>query len=245
MSGPFDLSGRTALVTGSTRGLGLALARALAGAGAHVLVNGRSAADAERVAAELGGVAAPFDVTDDAAVAAAAAALPPVDVLVNNAGITFRRPLLETTPEEWRRVLDTNLTSAFVVARAVVPGMIERGRGKVVNVGSVMVELARATTGAYAAAKGGLRMLTRTMCAEWAPHGIQANGISPGYFRTDLTEPLQRDEAFTRWLAARVPAGRWAEPDELGGAVVFLASPASDFVNGHMLVVDGGMTAVV
>jgi gluconate 5-dehydrogenase len=123
--------------------------------------------------------------------------------------------------------------------------MIDRGRGKVVNVGSVMVELARGTTGAYAAAKGGLRMLTRTMCAEWAPHGIQANGISPGYFRTDLTEPLQRDEAFTRWLTARVPAGRWAEPHELGGAVVFLASPASDFVNGHMLVVDGGMTAVL
>ena len=245
MTDLFDLTGRTALVTGSTRGLGRALAQALADAGAHVVVNGRSAAAVEAVAAELGGLAAPFDVTDDAAVGAAVRKLPPLDVLVNNAGITFRRPLLETTPEEWRKVLDTNLTSAFVVARAVAPGMIDRGRGKIVNVGSVMVELARETTAAYAAAKGGLRMLTRSMCAEWAALGIQANGISPGYFRTDLTQPLQQDERFTAWLTARVPARRWAQPEELGGAVVFLASAASDFVNGHMLVVDGGMTAVV
>ena len=242
----FDLSGRTALVTGSTRGLGLALARTLADAGARIAVNGRSREAAEEVAATLpDAVSAPFDVTDADAVAAGIDALGPVDILVNNAGITLRRPLLETTLEEWRTVLETNLTSAFVVARAVAPGMIERGQGKIVNVGSVMSVLARETTGAYAAAKGGLRMLTRTMCAEWARHGIQANAIAPGYFRTDLTAPLTENEEFTRWLERRVPAGRWAEPEELGGAVVFLSSPASGFVNGHMLVVDGGMTAVV
>jgi gluconate 5-dehydrogenase len=142
-------------------------------------------------------------------------------------------------------MLDVNLTSAFLVSRALAPGMIERGRGKIVNVCSLMSELARPTTGAYAATKGALKMLTRSMCAEWAPHGIQANGIAPGYVRTDLTAPLQADPDFDAWLRARVPAGRWGEPDELGGAVVFLASPASDFVNGQLLFVDGGLSAVV
>ena len=234
----FDLSGRTALVTGSTRGLGLALARALADAGARVAINGRSqeAVDA---------VAAPFDVTDEAAVAAAIDRLGPVDVLVNNAGMTMRRPLEEFSLAEWERMLAVNLTSAFLVARAVVPGMIERGCGKIVNVGSVMSEVARPTVASYAATKGGLKLLTRSMCAEWVRHGIQANGIGPGYFRTELTEPLQADANFDAWLRARVPAGRWGEPSELGGAVVFLASPASDFVNGQMLYVDGGLLAVV
>jgi gluconate 5-dehydrogenase len=142
-------------------------------------------------------------------------------------------------------MIDVNLTSAFLVARAVAPGMIERGRGKIVNVCSVMSELARPTVGAYAATKGALKMLTRSMCAEWAPHGIQANGIAPGYIRTELTKPLQDNAEFDAWLRARVPAGRWGEPAELGGAVVFLASPASDFVNGQVLVVDGGLSAVV
>jgi gluconate 5-dehydrogenase len=242
----FDLSGQTALVTGSTRGIGLALARALAAAGARVAINGRTAAAVEAVVAGIeGSVAAPFDVTDEEAVAAAVATLGPVDILVNNTGMTLRKQLVDLESDEWRQLLDVNLTSAFLVARAVAPGMIERSRGKVVNVCSVMSELARPTVGAYAATKGGLKMLTRSMCAEWARHGIQANGIAPGYFRTDLNEALHTDPEFDAWLRARVPAGRWGEPDELGGAVVFLASPASDFVNGQILIVDGGLSAVV
>jgi gluconate 5-dehydrogenase len=242
----FDLSGRTALVTGSTRGIGLALARALAAAGARVAINGREAETAAAVAAGVeGAVAAPFDVTDEEQVARAVAALGRVDILVNNTGMTLRTSLVELEPAQWRQLLDVNLTSAFLVSRAVAPAMIERGRGKIVNVCSVMSELARPTTGAYAASKGALKMLTRSMCAEWAQHGIQANGIAPGYFRTDLTQPLQADADFDAWLRARVPARRWGEPDELGGAVVFLASPASDFVNGQLLFVDGGLSAVV
>ena len=242
----FDLSGRTALVTGSTRGIGLALAQALTAAGARVAINGRTAEAVEAVVAGLhGSVAAPFDVTDEAEVSRALARLGALDVLVNNAGMTLRRPLVDLELAEWRHVLDVNLTSAFLVSHTVAPGMIERGSGKIVNVCSVMSALARPSTGAYAAAKGALKMLTRSMCAEWAPHGIQANGIAPGFIRTDLSEALQADPEFDAWLRARVPAGRWAEPDELGGAVVFLASAASDFVNGQLLVVDGGLSAVV
>jgi gluconate 5-dehydrogenase len=242
----FDLSGRSALVTGSTRGLGLAFARALAEAGARVAVNGRSTAAVEEVVRSIeGAVAAPFDVTDEAAVAAAVGALGPVDVLVNNAGIGQRKPLLEVSLEEWRSVLDTNLTSAYLVARAVVPGMIERGSGKVVNICSVTSELARETIAPYTASKGGLKMLTRAMCSEWARHGIQVNAIAPGYFETDLTEALRADAEFDAWLRRRVPAGRWGVPDDLAGAIVFLASSASDYVNGQILFVDGGLTAVV
>jgi gluconate 5-dehydrogenase len=242
----FDLSGRSALVTGSTRGLGLALAHALAQAGARVAVNGRSAEAAAEVAATIhGAAAAPFDVTDESAVAAGVAAIGPVDVLVNNAGMTLRKPFVDLSLEEWHGVVDTNLTSAFLVARAVAPGMIERGAGKIVNVCSVMSELARETIAPYTAAKGGLKMLTRAMCSEWARHGIQANAIAPGYFDTELTEPLRADAEFDAWLRRRVPAGRWGTPDELAGAVVFFASSASDYVNGQILYVDGGLTAVV
>jgi gluconate 5-dehydrogenase len=242
----FDLSGRSALVTGSTRGLGLAFARALAEAGARVAVNGRSAPAVEEVAASIeGAVAAPFDVTDEAAVATGVAALGPIDVLVNNAGGGLRKPLLETSPDEWHSVVDANLTSVYLVARAVAPGMIERGGGKVVNICSVMSELARETIAPYTAAKGGLKMLTRSMCSEWARHGIQVNGIAPGYIETDLTEALRADAEFDAWLRRRVPAGRWGVPEDLAGAIVFLASSASDYVNGQILFVDGGLTAVV
>jgi len=242
----FDLTGRTALVTGSTRGLGLALARALAGAGARVAVNGRSGEACEAVAAGIDGAfAAPFDVTDEAAVSAGVAAAGQIDILVNNAGIQLRGPLEQFSLDEWRRVLDANLTSAFLVARAVAPQMIERGRGKIVNTCSVTSEAGRETIGPYTASKGALKMLTRAMCADWARHGIQANGIGPGYFRTEINTVLQEDPEFDAWLRRRVPAGRWGDPSELGGAVVFLASAASDFVNGQILYVDGGLLAVL
>jgi gluconate 5-dehydrogenase len=244
--GPFDLAGRRALVTGSTRGLGRAIAQALTDAGATVGVNGRDPAAAEAVAATIpGAFPAAFDVTDDGAVAAAAAEIGAVDVLVLNAGTTIRKPLEELSLDEWRTVVDLNLTSAFVVARAFAPEMIARRSGKIVTICSVMSELARETTGVYAAAKGGLKMLTRSMCADWARHGIQANGVAPGFFRTELTEPLVLNADFNAWLNRRVPAGRWGEPEELGGAVVFLASGASDFVNGQIIYVDGGLSTVV
>jgi gluconate 5-dehydrogenase len=244
MSDLFDLTGRTALVTGSTRGLGLALARALAGAGARVAVNGRTREACDAVLWD-GAVAAPFDVTDAAAVAEGVAAIGRIDILVNNAGIQLRRPLDEVSLEEWRRVFDHNVTSAFLVARAVVPQMIERGRGKIVNTCSIMSEVGRPTVGPYAMSKGALKQLTRAMCADWARHGIQANGLGPGYFRTDLNAALEADAAFDAWLRGRIPAGRWGEPAELGGAIVFLASAASDYVNGQILYVDGGLLAVV
>jgi gluconate 5-dehydrogenase len=241
MSGLFDLTGLTALVTGSTRGLGLAMARALADAGARVAINGRTAEACEAVLWD-GAVAAPFDVTDETAVAEGVARLGRVDVLVNNAGVQFRRPLDQVELDDWHRVLQTNLTSAF---RAVVPQMIERGRGKIVNTCSATSEMGRETIAVYTASKGGLRQLTRAMCADWARHGIQANGIGPGYFRTEMNRDLQESPEFVAWLERRVPAGRWGDPSELGGAVVFLASPASDFVNGQILYVDGGLLAVV
>jgi gluconate 5-dehydrogenase len=246
VSGLFDLSGRTALVTGSTRGLGFALAHGLAGAGARVAINGRTSEACEAAAAELDGAfPAPFDVADEASIAAGVAAIGQIDILVNNAGINVRAPLEAFSLEDWQRVLDVNLTSAFLVSRAVVPGMIERGRGKIVNTCSVTSEVGRETIGPYTASKGGLKQLTRAMCADWARHGIQANGIGPGYFRTEINTVLQDDPAFDAWLRARVPAGRWGEPSELEGAVVFLASAASDFVNGQILYVDGGMLAVL
>jgi gluconate 5-dehydrogenase len=246
MSGLFDLSGRTALVTGSTRGLGLAFAQALADAGAHVAINGRRPAACEAAAAGIeGAFAAPFDVTDEAAVSTGVAAVGEVDILVNNAGIQLRRSLEQFSLDEWRQVMDANVTSAFLVARAVAPGMIERGRGKIVNTCSVTSEVGRETIGPYTASKGALKLLTRAMCADWARHGIQANGIGPGYFRTEINTALQEDHEFDAWLRRRVPAGRWGEPSELAGAVVFLASAASDFVNGQIIYVDGGLLAVL
>lgn len=240
----FDLTGRTALVTGSTRGLGLAIAQALSRAGARVYVNGRTR-EACEAALWPGAEAAPFDVTDESAISNFISEISNLDVLVNNVGVTVRKPLLEVTLEEWRHVLDVDVTSAFLVSRAVAPGMIERGSGKIVNVCSLMSELARETIAPYTAAKGALKMLTRSMCAEWARHGIQANGVAPGYFRTDMTETLQADPEFDAWLRRRIPAGRWGEPSELAGAAVFLASSASDYVNGQILFVDGGLSAVV
>jgi len=246
----FDLTGRTALVTGSTRGLGFAIARALGAAGARVAINGRTSAAVDGCVAALGSegldvVSAPFDVTDEAAVAAGIEGLGPVEVLVNNAGMTMRKTLEDWSLEEWQRIFAVNVTSVFLVSRAVVPAMIERGRGKIVNVCSVQSELARQTIAPYTATKGALKNLTKAMCADWARHGIQVNGIGPGYFDTELTRALQDDPEFDTWLRARVPAGRWGDPTDLAGTAVFLASAASDFVNGQVIYVDGGLTAVV
>ena len=250
----FDLTGRVALVTGSSQGLGFAMARGLAQAGATLVLNGRDAgklaAAVTALAAEGGRVAGEaFDVTDGAAAAAAVARIEAevgaIDILVNNAGIHRRAPLAEMTEEQWRAVIDTNLTSAFLVARAVAPRMIARGRGKIINICSVMTDVSRPTIANYAAAKGGLKMLTRAMAVEWARHGLQANAIGPGYFATDMNRALAADPDFNRWICGRTPAGRWGHPHELAGAAVFLASPASDFVNGQVLHVDGGLLAAL
>lgn len=255
MAGPsFDLSGRIALVTGSSRGIGLALAEGLGAAGATVVLNGRDAAALDRARSRLhdAGVVthvAPFDVTDpeqvETSVAAIEADVGPIDVLVNNAGVQRRAPFLEVGLDTFREVLDTNLTSAFVVGRAVARHMVARGRGRIVNVCSVLSELGRSQTVPYSASKGGLRQLTRAMCAELGPMGIGVNAIAPGYITTDMTAELEADEQFTAWLVRRTPAGRWGRVEELAGATVFLASPAASFVNGQILYVDGGMTAVV
>jgi gluconate 5-dehydrogenase len=240
----FDLTGRTALVTGSTRGLGLAMAQALSRAGARVCINGRTR-EACEAAVWRGAVAAPFDVTDEAEVAAGVAAIGQIDILVNNAATRLRGPLEQIEPEAWRRLLDVNVTSAFLVSRAVVPQMIEHGGGKIINICSVLSEVGRETLGPYVTTKGALKLLTRAMCADWGRHGIQANGIGPGYFRTEANRDVQADPEINAWLTRRVPAGRWADPSELDGAVIFLSSRASDFVNGHVLYVDGGLLAVM
>lgn len=250
----FDLNGRTALVTGSSQGLGLALARGLAQAGAAIVLNGRDAqkltAAADVLRAEGARVAtAAFDVTDGAAAQQAIEKLErefaPLDILINNAGIQRRAPLAEMTEEQWRAVIDTNLTSAFLVCRAVAPRMIARGSGKIINICSVMIEVSRPTIANYAAAKGGLKMLTRAMAVEWAKHGLQCNGIAPGYFVTELNKALVENVEFNQWICGRTPAGRWGQPHELVGAAVFLASRASDFVNGQILTVDGGLLAAL
>jgi len=250
----FDLTGRTALVTGSSRGLGRAMAEGLAAAGAAVVLNGSDAGRLAAAAAELRARGrtvheAPFDVTDEAAVAAAFERLDQdgiaVDILVNNAGIQLRRPMVELATDDWRRVIETNLTSAFVVGREAAKRMIPRGRGKVINIGSLTSELARATVAPYTVAKGGIKMLTRAMAAEWAEHGIQANAIGPGYMLTDMNQALIDNPVFDAWVKGRTPSRRWGKPGELIGTAVFLASEASDYVNGQIIYVDGGMLAVL
>jgi len=249
----FGLTGQTALVTGSSRGIGRALAEALAGAGARVILHGRDADTLKKTVAEFADAGASvgsccFDVTDVEAAQQAVAELEqrePIDILVNNVGMQHRSPFLEFPAEEWSRLLDVNLTSVFTLSQAVARAMIKRGRGKIINIASIQAELARPSISAYSATKGGLQMFTRALCVELAPHNIQVNALAPGYFATDLTEALVNDEDFTAWLSQRTPAGRWGDVIELGGAAVFLASSASDFVNGHTLFVDGGMRASV
>jgi gluconate 5-dehydrogenase len=253
MSTPFDLTGRRALITGGGQGIGLGMATALAQAGATVVLNGRDAAKLQAAAAALGAAGhaaetAPFDVTDPAAVqdgVAAVLARGDLDILVNNAGIQRRTPLQDFPEETWRELMRTNLDAVFYVAKWVARHMIARGRGKIINICSVQSELGRPGIAPYAASKGAVRMLTRGMCADWAKHGLQVNGIAPGYFETEMNRALVADAAFSDWVCKRTPAGRWGRVEELGGAAVFLASDASSFINGQVIFVDGGMTAVV
>lgn len=250
----FSLEGRTALVTGSSRGLGNAIARGMAEAGASLVLNGVDAGRLDDAAADLRRSghnvrSAAFDVTDEAAVVAAFEALDAagieIDILVNNAGIQLRKPMVDLSTEEWRKVIDTNLTSAFVVGREAARRMIPRKRGKIVNIASLTSELARATVAPYTVAKGGIKMLTKAMTAEWTEHGIQANAIGPGYMLTDMNEALVNNPQFDAWVKGRTPARRWGRPEELVGAAIFLASAASDYVSGQVIYVDGGMISVL
>jgi len=251
----FDLTGLTALVTGSSRGIGKVLAYGLASAGAQVVLHGRDeaalvAASAELEEAGAAGVrTVTFEVTDPDAVAAAIAALETdtggIDILVNNAGIQRRAPFVEFSVQDWNDLVAVNLTSAFLVGQQVARGMVARGRGKIINVGSVQSQLGRPGIAPYAATKGGIAMLTKGMCADLAPHGICVNALAPGYFATELTSALVADEDFSAWVRTRTPAGRWGQVEDLVGTAVFLASRASDFVHGQIIYVDGGMTAVV
>ncbi len=252
----FDLSGKVALVTGATHGLGMAMAKGLGVAGAKLVINGNSSQekiDKAVVEYRNQGIDAygyRFDVTNEDEVESAIARIEDevgqIDVLVNNAGIIRRIPMLEMPLEEWELVIRTDLTSVFVMSKAVVSRMVKRQSGKVINICSMMSELGRDSVGAYAAAKGGLKMLTRNMATEWARYNIQVNGIGPGYFATEQTAAIRTDgNPFNEFIVGRTPAGRWGNPEDLQGAAVFLASKASDFVNGQIIYVDGGILATI
>ena len=250
----FDLTGRTALVTGSGQGIGLSLASGLGMAGARIVLNGRSTEkldEAVRTLAKQGidAHATPFDVSDadavTAGVASIEASIGPIDILVNNAGIQRRRPLEEFSIDDWREVMRINLDSVFFVGQAVARHMIPRGRGKIINIASLQSEAARYSIAPYTASKGAVKNLTKGMCTDWARHGLQINAIGPGYFATPLNQALIDNPEFDAWLKARTPAGRWGRVEELQGAAVFLASAASDFVNGQIIYVDGGVLATL
>jgi gluconate 5-dehydrogenase len=250
----FDLRGKTALITGSSAGIGLALARGLAAAGAQVVLNGRRSVPLGEAAAALRAEGAAvhaqaFDASDAAAVAAAVARIEdeiaPIDILVNNAGMQKRAPLHEFDHDDWHALLRTNLDSVFVVGQAVAKHMIGRGRGKIINICSVQSELGRPNIAPYTATKGAVKMLTKGMAIDWGPFGLQVNGLGPGYFKTELNQALVHDPEFSQWLIGRTPSRRWGELDDLVGAAIFLASDASRFVNGHILYVDGGVTATL
>lgn len=252
----FSLKGKTAFITGATHGLGMAMAKALGEAGATIVINGHSSQAKIDEALEeyrVSGINAhgyKFNVTDEKEVETFIQRIEKevgdIDILVNNAGIIKRIPIVDMQLTEWEEVIRTDLTSPFMVSKIVAKGMIQRKRGKIIHICSMMSELGRDTVSAYAAAKGGLKMLTRSMATEWAKYNIQVNGIGPGYFATLQTAPLRvAGNPFHEFIVNRTPAGRWGEPDELGGAVVFLASEASNFVNGQILYVDGGILATI
>ncbi|MDO5025515.1 MAG: SDR family oxidoreductase [Trueperella sp.] len=256
MSELFSVTDKLALVTGSNRGLGYTLARGLSAAGAKVILHGRSeekvVAAAQQLAAETGNevFTAVFDVTDAAAAEDAVAAIGEkygvIDILVNNAGIQRRHPIAEFPAADWEELITTNLSAAFYVTKPVAAAMIARGKGgKIVMIGSVQSRLARQTIAPYCASKGGLAMFTQGLTADLARYNIQVNQLSPGYFATEMNTALVADAEFDAWLRARTPAGRWGDPEELIGTLLYLCSPASSFVTGQNLFVDGGMTAVV
>lgn len=250
----FDLSGKTALITGSSRGLGLTLATGLASAGAQIILNGRNREQLEHAVSLLqeqgfSASAMIFDVQNEPEIRKQLEGYESqgksVDILVNNAGLQIRGPLEEFTEADWHKVLDTNLTGVFLTSKIVVKNMIANRAGKIINICSVQSELARPTIAPYTASKGGLKMLTKAMATDWGRHNIQVNAIAPGYFKTEMTRSLYENPSFDTWLCSRTPANRWGEPEELCGAVVFLASSAANYVNGHILYVDGGLTACV
>ncbi len=250
----FKLDGRIALVTGSGQGIGLAMAEGLAAAGAHVVLNGRDAGKLEKArsaiatAGHKASVAA-FDVTDQKAVEAGVAKIEaevgPIDILVNNAGTQRRGAFVEFPAEDWHFLMATNLHSVFYVTQAVAKRMAPRNRGKIVNIGSVMSKLGRPSIVPYTASKGAVALMTQGLAAELGKHNIQVNAIGPGYFVTELNQALLDDETFSNWVKSRAPVGRWGETKELAGAAIFLSSEDSDYVSGHLLMVDGGLTAVV
>ncbi len=252
----FDLTGKRALITGSSRGIGFALAEGLAGAGAEIVLNGRDAARLAEAAESLkaegaaksGGIhLLPFDASDHGAAKAAVdgfeAETGPIDILINNAGMQHRTPLEDFDPADFDRLMKTNVTTVFNVGQAVARHMIARGRGRIINICSVQSALARPGIAPYTASKGAVANLTKGMATDWAKHGLQVNGLAPGYFETELNAALVADPEFSAWLAKRTPAGRWGKVEELIGAAIFLAGDSASFVNGHILYVDGGITA--
>ena len=251
----FDLTGKVALVTGAVHGLGMAMAKGLGNAGATIVVNNHTKDSLESAVAEykscgLKAYGYVFDVTDDKAVEATIAKIEaevgPIDILVNNAGIIKRTPIVDMETADFEQVIKVDLVGPFIVSKYVAKGMIERGGGKIINICSMMSELGRDTVSAYAAAKGGLKMLTKSMATEWAKFNIQTNGIGPGYFATSQTAPIRVDgHPFNEFIIKRTPAARWGDPEDLQGAAIFLASKASDFVNGHVVYVDGGILATI
>lgn len=252
----FDLTGRTALVTGGVHGLGMSIAKGLGHAGAKIVVNDHSSQESVDAAIKeyrSEGIEAYgylFDVTDDAAVKAAIEKIEKevghIDILVNNAGIIKRIPILEMDSKDFAEVINVDLIGPFIVSKYVARGMVQRKSGKIINMCSMMSELGRDTVSAYAAAKGGLKMLTKSMATEWAKHNVQINGIGPGYFATSQTAPIRVDgHPFNEFIIGRTPAGRWGDPDDLQGAAIFLSSKASDYVSGHILYVDGGILATI
>ncbi|WP_282030176.1 gluconate 5-dehydrogenase [Winogradskyella eximia] len=252
----FDLTGKVALITGATHGLGMAMAKGIGKAGAKIIVNGNSSqakldeAIATYKEAGIDAYGYLFDVTDEMAVKENIEKIEkeigPINILVNNAGIIKRTPLVDMEVVDFKAVIDVDLVAPFIVSKHVVKGMIERKSGKIINICSMMSELGRNSVGAYAAAKGGLKMLTQNMATEWAKHNIQTNGIGPGYFATSQTEPIRVDgHPFNDFILNRTPSGKWGNPDDLQGAAIFLSSKASDFVNGHVVYVDGGILATI
>lgn len=252
----FDLTGKVALVTGATHGLGMAMATGLASAGATLIITGNSSQEkidtAIKTYADAGikAVGYKFNVTDEKQVVAAVEQIEknhgPIDILVNNAGIIKRIPLLDMPLEEFEEVIKTDLTGVFTMTRPIARRMVERRSGKIINICSMMSELGRNSVGAYAAAKGGLKMLTRNMATEWAKYNVQVNGIGPGYFATSQTAPIRVEgNPFNEFIISRTPAGKWGDPDDLQGATIFLASKASDFVTGQIVYVDGGILATI